>query len=140
MACSSRPFSFSRLPLYEHCPNGGTWKLSLSQAAIDLRPRKFGRWFASFSGREELPDGTMKYLHVIGHPVLNKAGELVEFVGTTIDVTDRKRAEEVRLEERVRERTRIARELHDTLLQSFHGTLFHFQAASNLLPTRTAEA
>ncbi len=56
------------------------------------------------------------------------------------DISDRVRAEEVRLEERVRERTRIARELHDTLLQSFHGTLFHFQAASNLLPTRTAEA
>ena len=83
----------------------------------------------------------MKYLHVIGHPVLNKAGELVEYrCGTTIDVTDRKRAEEVRLEERVRERTRIARELHDTLLQSFQGTLLHFQAASSLLPTRTAEA
>src|SRR5271165_4524055 len=90
--------------------------------------------------RTLLPDGTMKYLHVIGHPVLNKAGELVEFVGTTIDVTDRKRAEEVRLEERVRERKRIARELHDTLLQRFQGTLLHFQAASSLLPTRTAEA
>src|SRR5271165_3560991 len=90
--------------------------------------------------RTLLPDGTMKYLHVIGHPVLNKAGELVEFVGTTIDVTDRKRVEEVRLEERVRERARIARELHDTLLQSFQGTLLHFQAASSLLPTRTAEA
>src|SRR5271166_3821538 len=90
--------------------------------------------------RTLLPDGTVKYLHVIGHPVLNKAGELVEFVGTTIDVTERKRAEEVRLEERVRERTRIARELHDTLLQSFQGTLLHFQAASSLLPTRSAEA
>jgi PAS domain S-box-containing protein len=90
--------------------------------------------------RTLLPDGTMKYLHVIGHPVLNKAGELVEFVGTTIDVTERKRAEEVRLEERVRERTRIARELHDTLLQSFQGTLLHFQVASSLLPTRTTEA
>jgi signal transduction histidine kinase/ligand-binding sensor domain-containing protein len=40
------------------------------------------------------------------------------------------------LEARVNERTRIARELHDTLLQSFHGLLLHFQAASNLLPTR----
>ncbi len=56
------------------------------------------------------------------------------------DISDRVRTEEVRLEERVRERTRIARELHDTLLQSFHGTLLHFQAASSLLPTRTAEA
>lgn len=45
-----------------------------------------------------------------------------------------------RLEERHAERTRIARELHDTLLQSFHGLLLRFQAASNLLPTRPDEA
>jgi signal transduction histidine kinase/ligand-binding sensor domain-containing protein len=44
------------------------------------------------------------------------------------------------LEARVNERTRIARELHDTLLQSFHGLLLHFQAASNLLPTRPDDA
>jgi signal transduction histidine kinase len=46
----------------------------------------------------------------------------------------------VRLDERVNERTRIARELHDTLLQSFHGTLFRFQAARNMLLRRPAEA
>ena len=34
-----------------------------------------------------------------------------------------------RLDERVNERTRIARELHDTLLQSFHGLMLRFQAA-----------
>jgi signal transduction histidine kinase len=39
----------------------------------------------------------------------------------------------MRLEERVNERTRIARELHDTLLQSFHGLMLQFQAATNLL-------
>jgi signal transduction histidine kinase len=44
------------------------------------------------------------------------------------------------LEAQVRERTRIARELHDTLLQSFHGLLIRFQSASNLLPERPAEA
>jgi signal transduction histidine kinase len=46
----------------------------------------------------------------------------------------------MRLEERVGERTRIARELHDTLLQSFHGLLLRFQAATNLLPGRPEEA
>ena len=46
----------------------------------------------------------------------------------------------MRLEERVGERTRIARELHDTLLQSFQGLMFSFQAARNLLPGRTEEA
>jgi signal transduction histidine kinase len=46
----------------------------------------------------------------------------------------------LRLEERVNERTRIARELHDTLLQSFHGLLLRFQAVDNLLPGRPADA
>jgi len=50
------------------------------------------------------------------------------------------RAFNMRLEERVNERVRIARELHDTLLQSFQGLMFSFQAARNLLPGRTEEA
>jgi signal transduction histidine kinase len=46
----------------------------------------------------------------------------------------------VRMEERLGERMRIARDLHDTLLQSFHGLLLRFQAAYNLFPTRPDEA
>jgi len=46
----------------------------------------------------------------------------------------------MRLEGRVEERTRIARELHDTLLQSVQGLMFAFQAARNLLPGRVEEA
>jgi signal transduction histidine kinase/ligand-binding sensor domain-containing protein len=44
------------------------------------------------------------------------------------------------LEARVNERTRIARELHDTLLQNFHGLMFQVQAASNLMLRRPDEA
>jgi len=44
------------------------------------------------------------------------------------------------LEASLSERTRIARELHDTLLQSLHGLLFQFQAARNVLPRRPDEA
>ena len=44
------------------------------------------------------------------------------------------------LEARVGERTRIARELHDTLLQSFHGVLLRLQTASHLLTERPEEA
>jgi ligand-binding sensor domain-containing protein/signal transduction histidine kinase len=50
------------------------------------------------------------------------------------------RAFEATLEVRVGERTRIARDLHDTLLQGFHGLLLRFQTASYLLPDRPAEA
>jgi signal transduction histidine kinase/ligand-binding sensor domain-containing protein len=46
----------------------------------------------------------------------------------------------IRLEDRVSERARIARELHDTLLQGFQGLLFRLQAAANLLPERPADA
>jgi signal transduction histidine kinase/ligand-binding sensor domain-containing protein len=46
----------------------------------------------------------------------------------------------LRVEERVAERTRIARELHDTLLQNFHGLLLRFQGAYNHLPSRPEEA
>ena len=45
-----------------------------------------------------------------------------------------------KLEGRVDERLRVARDLHDTLLQSFHGLLMRFQAAHNLLPERGADA
>jgi PAS domain S-box-containing protein len=47
-----------------------------------------------------LPDGTIKHIHALGHPVFNGAGELAEFVGTAVDVTERKRAgEELRAAE-----------------------------------------
>jgi ligand-binding sensor domain-containing protein/signal transduction histidine kinase len=47
---------------------------------------------------------------------------------------------EMTLEGRIGERTRIARDLHDTLLQSFHALLLHLQAASQLLPERPLDA
>jgi len=46
----------------------------------------------------------------------------------------------IALDARVNERTRIARELHDTLLQNFHGLMFQFQAARNLMRRRPDEA
>jgi len=45
-----------------------------------------------------------------------------------------------RIEGREDERLRVARDLHDTLLQSFQGLLLRFQAAINLLPGRAPEA
>ena len=41
-----------------------------------------------------LPGGAVKWAHGIGHPVLSDTGELVEIIGTTVDITERKRAEE----------------------------------------------
>jgi PAS domain S-box-containing protein len=40
------------------------------------------------------PQGPLKHLHATVHPVFTESGELEEFVGTVVDVTERKRAEE----------------------------------------------
>jgi PAS domain S-box-containing protein len=41
-----------------------------------------------------VPDGTVKHVHGIGRAVVDDSGELTEFVGTTMDITERKRGEE----------------------------------------------
>jgi PAS domain S-box-containing protein len=46
--------------------------------------------------RITLPSGTAKHIQAIRHPVLNDAGEVVTLVGTVMDITERKRAEEER--------------------------------------------
>jgi PAS domain S-box-containing protein len=40
------------------------------------------------------PDGTVRHIHGIGHPVLSPNGELAQVVGTMVDITDRMSAEE----------------------------------------------
>jgi PAS domain S-box-containing protein len=41
-----------------------------------------------------LPGGSVKYIHTVGHPVLNPSGDLTQFVGSSTDITERKQAEE----------------------------------------------
>jgi PAS domain S-box-containing protein len=88
------------------------------------------------------PDGALRYLHATSQPVLDRTGAVVEVIGAVMDVTDRKRAEralrrarERALESRfaavLEERTRLARDIHDTLLQGFTGIALKLVAASS---------
>jgi len=62
--------------------------------------------------RVVLPDGAIKHLHAVGHPVLNESGELVEFVGTAIDVTEQAQAR-IELEKAFEEIKSLKDRLHD---------------------------
>ena len=59
-----------------------------------------------------LPDGTIKYQHAIGHPVLDQSGGLKEFLGTAMDVTEQVQSR-IALEKAFEEITRLKDHLHD---------------------------
>jgi signal transduction histidine kinase len=59
------------------------------------------------------PDGALKHIHAVGHPVCDEASHLVEFVGTVIDVTQSKRSEEA-----LRASEQVARGQVEALAQS----------------------
>jgi PAS domain S-box-containing protein len=59
------------------------------------------------------PSGSLKHIHGVGHPVCDEVGNLVEFVGTVIDITERKRAEEA-----LRASEQVARGQVEALAQS----------------------
>jgi PAS domain S-box-containing protein len=98
--------------------------------------------------RVVLPDGTIKYCHSLGHPVVNESGDLIEYIGGVMDVTESKRAEQellrsfdqlralaARLQSaREEERTRAAREIHDELGQALTAIKIDLAALIRDLP------
>src|SRR5262249_48592401 len=85
-----------------------------------------------------LPDGTLKYMHSIRHPILNNAGEVVEFLGTIIDVTEQKRAEEELRAAETRFRTWVDHATDALFVQDQQGNIIDMnrQACLNLGYTR----
>jgi signal transduction histidine kinase len=60
--------------------------------------------------RFPLPDGSLRYHHSVGHPIVDKDGEVVEYVGTLVDVTEQYLAR-MALERENAERRRAEEEL-----------------------------
>jgi PAS domain S-box-containing protein len=70
-----------------HPEDRGRW-----QEAIDRAVSEKSDYEVEF--RILLPSGTVKHIRSVGHPVLNASADLVQFVGSSTDITDRKHAEE----------------------------------------------
>ena len=68
-------------------------------------------------------DGTLFYNELSVYPVRDESGHMANFVGVQNDVTERIRTEEALREIRRAERRRIARDLHDIVLQDLSGAL-----------------
>jgi PAS domain S-box-containing protein len=60
--------------------------------AITAGIRDKASWAVNY--RYLMDDGTLRYIHSVGHPVLDETGALVEFFGTAVDVTERRHAEQ----------------------------------------------
>jgi PAS domain S-box-containing protein len=81
------PPAFEQLLQRTHPEDRAKWKGTIDRA-IDRK----SDYEVEF--RILLPDATTKYIHTVGHPVLNASGDLVQFVGSSTDITERKRAEQ----------------------------------------------
>ncbi|MFB2897448.1 AAA family ATPase [Aerosakkonemataceae cyanobacterium BLCC-F50] len=76
------------------------------------------------------PDGSVRWLVGRGRGIYNEAGQPVRMLGVILDISDRKLAEAASILE---ERNRMAREIHDTLAQSFTGILLQVGAATQVV-------
>jgi PAS domain S-box-containing protein len=81
------PPAFEQLLQRTHPEDRAKW-----EGAIDRAIDRKSDYEVEF--RILLPDATTRYIHTVGHPVLNASGDLVQFVGSSTDITERKRAEQ----------------------------------------------
>jgi PAS domain S-box-containing protein len=87
-------------------PQGGVPKFETFLQRIHVDDRANFRQMSETAEREQIgfekdfrivhPCGEIKHIHTVGHPVISPSGHLVEFIGTVIDITERKRAEALR--------------------------------------------
>src|SRR3984885_984780 len=102
------------------CNNDGVWNMTGATMAFTILPA----WYQTSSFRIGCMGAFLLLLWVLYQMRLRQLHHQFS----------------IGLEARVSERTRIARELHDTLLQSFQGLMLRFQTVDEMLPARPMDA
>jgi len=96
--CSAEMFRIFGLDPAESLPTRKNFRQRVHPEDRDWVDKRFERSLRqrvdSFDEyRVLLPDGTVKHINPSGHPILDEEGELVEFIATAVDITERKRGE-----------------------------------------------
>src|SRR5712664_3333181 len=96
--CSEEMFRIFGLDPRESLPSRDNFRQQIHPEDRDWVKKRFEKslrervdTFAEY--RALLPDGTVRHISASGHPVLDEDGELIQFVATAVDVTERKRTE-----------------------------------------------
>ncbi len=79
------------------------------------------------------PDGSVRWVYDLAHPHLDEDGDLLRYVGATLDITERKAAGEALRESKAKEaaqqeRERLARDLHDSVSQAIFAAALKAEA------------
>lgn len=92
--CSEEMFRIFGLDPRESSPSRENFRQQIHPEDRDWVKKRFEEslrervdTFAEY--RVLLPDGTVRHINASGHPVLDEDGELIEFIGTAVDVTER---------------------------------------------------
>src|SRR5262249_20721917 len=116
-------------------PDEAQWVQATRDAAVAA-----GRAY-EIDARMRRADGSYRWVLRRAVPLRNERGDIVRWYGTGTDVTATKRAQRAvrraresaltaRFTAALEERTRLAREIHDTLLQGFTGVALQLTAMS----------
>jgi formate hydrogenlyase transcriptional activator len=79
-----------------------SWERRLERVHPEDKEKWWGTIEAAIQAKAEyevefrilMDDGTTKWIQTVGHPVFDASGELIQFVGSSRDVTERKTAED----------------------------------------------